>query len=191
MVWGQRLFSPGYSPKPSYAEPYCENCPRMTKPTPDYVEASLTTPVVENSNAKSGSVVCDIQPLYDNPASLHPRESPHLPQLPPFASTKQLFWVQYSYMGTFFSLIDPATFEKRLNQVYYDPMDRTTDHRLACCQVLLVIAFGLMYSVNQWSGDGEPPGFKYFEYALQFLPDIHEGGSIFFVEVLCYVSYYR
>lgn len=47
-----------------------------------------------------------------------------------------------------------------------------------------------MYSVNQWSGDDGPPGFKYFKHALRFLPDIHEEGSIFFVEVLCYVAYY-
>lgn len=47
-----------------------------------------------------------------------------------------------------------------------------------------------MYSVNQWSGDDGPPGFKYFKHGLRFLPDIHEEGSIFFVEVLCYVAYY-
>lgn len=47
-----------------------------------------------------------------------------------------------------------------------------------------------MYSVNQWSGDDGPPGFKYFKHALRFLPDIHEEGSIFFVDVLCYVAYY-
>jgi hypothetical protein len=47
-----------------------------------------------------------------------------------------------------------------------------------------------MYSVNQWIGEEGPPGFKYFKHALRFLPDIHEEGSILFVEVLCYVAYY-
>ncbi|KXG53348.1 Transcription factor [Penicillium griseofulvum] len=44
--------------------------------------------------------------------------------------------------------------------------------------------------VNQWIGEEGPPGFKYFKHALRFLPDIHEEGSILFVEVLCYVAYY-
>ena len=68
--------------------------------------------------------------------------------------------------------------------------DLDREECLIYSQVLLVISFGLMYSVNQWSGDEGPPGFKYFQHALQFLPDIHEEGSIFFVEVLCYVAYY-
>lgn len=92
-------------------------------------------------------------------------------------------------MGKVFSLIDPATFENRLNQVY-DNVDTTGEHRLVCCQVFLVIAHGLMYSVNQWSGDDGPPGFRYFQHALKFLPDIHGGRSILFVEVLYYVSCY-
>ncbi|KAJ5125142.1 hypothetical protein N7526_007319 [Penicillium atrosanguineum] len=114
-----------------------------------------------------------------------------LPQLPPFEFAKRLFWVQYSYIGTIFSLIKPREFEERLAFVYHQPPDFS--HRETCliyCQTLLVIAFGLMYSVNQWSGDDGPPGFKYFKHALRFLPDIHEEGSIFFVEVLCYVAYY-
>lgn len=114
-----------------------------------------------------------------------------LPQLPPFEFAKRLFWVQYAYIGTIFSLINPTEFEERLDVVYHRPPDYS--HRetsLVYCQVLLVIAFGLMYSVNQWSGDDGPPGFKYFKHALRFLPDIHEEGSIFFVEVLCYVAYY-
>lgn len=114
-----------------------------------------------------------------------------IPQLPPFEFAKRLFWVQYAYIGTIFSLIHPAQFEKRLDFIYHQPPDFS--HRETClvyCQALLVIAFGLMYSVNQWSGDDGPPGFKYFKHALRFLPDIHEEGSIFFVEVLCYVAYY-
>ncbi|KAH8435125.1 transcription factor domain-containing protein [Aspergillus melleus] len=111
--------------------------------------------------------------------------------MPPFEFAKRLFWVQYTYIGTIFSLIHPADFEERLKTVYDQPPDFSSrESCLVYCQVLLVIAFGLMYSVNQWSGDDGPPGFKYFKHALRFLPDIHEEGSIFFVEVLCYVAYY-
>jgi hypothetical protein len=111
--------------------------------------------------------------------------------MPPFEFAKRLFWVQYAYIGTIFSLIQPEDFEERLNIVYHHPPDFSNrESCLVYCQVLLVIAYGLMYSVNQWSGDDGPPGFKYFKHALRFLPDIHEEGSIFFVEVLCYVAYY-
>lgn len=111
--------------------------------------------------------------------------------MPPFDFAKRLFWVQYTYIGTIFSLIHPVDFEERLKTVYNQPPDFSSrESCLVYCQVLLVVAFGLMYSVNQWSGDDGPPGFKYFKHALRFLPDIHEEGSIFFVEVLCYVAYY-
>lgn len=132
-----------------------------------------------------------MRPLYDDPSSLRRPVASALPQLPPFEFAKRLFWVQYAYIGTIFSLINPREFEERLDFVYHQPPDFS--HRETCliyCQALLVIAFGLMYSVNQWSGDDGPPGFKYFKHALRFLPDIHEEGSIFFVEVLCYVAYY-
>ena len=132
-----------------------------------------------------------MRPLYDDPMSLR-RSAPRvLPQLPPFEYAKRLYWVQYVYIGTIFSLIQPHDFEERLHFVYSQPPDALNrESCLVYCQVLLVIAFGLMYSVNQWSGDDGPPGFKYFKHALRFLPDIHEEGSIFFVEVLCYVAYY-
>lgn len=132
-----------------------------------------------------------MRPLYDDPLSLR-RSAPRvLPQLPPFEYAKRLYWVQYVYIGTIFSLIQPHDFEERLHFVYSQPPDALNrESCLVYCQVLLVIAFGLMYSVNQWSGDDGPPGFKYFKHALRFLPDIHEEGSIFFVEVLCYVAYY-
>jgi hypothetical protein len=132
-----------------------------------------------------------VRPLYDDPTSLRRPIERSLPQLPSLENAKRLFWVQYAYIGTIFSLIHPRQFEDRLDFVYHQPPDFS--HRETClvyCQALLVIAFGLLYSVNQWSGDEGPPGFKYFKYALRFLPDIHEEGSIFFVEVLCYVAYY-
>jgi hypothetical protein len=157
----------------------------------DFVGASSTTHLAKRLNPGSTHLAWDVRPLYDDPSSLRRPVGATLPQLPPFEFAKRLFWVQYVYIGTIFSLIHPAEFEERLDLVYHQPLDLShRESSLVYCQTLLVIAFGLMYSVNQWSGDDGPPGFKYFKHALRFLPDIHEEGSIFFVEVLCYVAYY-
>ncbi|KAL4891150.1 C6 transcription factor [Aspergillus ambiguus] len=158
---------------------------------PHFVGPSSATHLAKRLNPTSSSLAWDVRPLYDDPTSLRQSVSRALPQLPPFEFAKRLFWVQYTYIGTIFSLIQPRDFERRLHVVYNQPPDFSNrESCLVYCQVLLVIAFGLMYSVNQWSGDDGPPGFKYFKHALRFLPDIHEEGSIFFVEVLCYVAYY-
>lgn len=157
----------------------------------DFVGASSTTHLAKRLNPGSSNLAWDVRPLYDDLSSLRRPVAGALPQLPPFEFAKRLFWTQYAYIGTIFSLIHPREFEERLDFVYHQPPDFS--HRETCliyCQALLVIAFGLMYSVNQWSGDDGPPGFKYFKHALRLLPDIHEEGSIFFVEVLCYVAYY-
>lgn len=159
--------------------------------SPDFVGASSTTHLAKRLNPGSTNFAWDVRPLYDDPGSLRRPVGGALPQLPPFEFAKRLFWVQYTYIGTIFSLIIPSEFEERLDLVYHQPLDFSNrESCLVYCQVLLVIAFGLMYSVNQWNGDDGPPGFKYFKHALRFLPDIHEEGSIFFVEVLCYVAYY-
>ncbi|CAG8029852.1 unnamed protein product [Penicillium olsonii] len=156
-----------------------------------FVGASSTTHLAKRLNPGSTNFAWDVRPLYDDPGSLRRPVGGALPQLPPFEFAKRLFWVQYTYIGTIFSLIIPAEFEERLDLVYHQPLDFSNrESCLVYCQALLVIAFGLMYSVNQWNGDDGPPGFKYFKHALRFLPDIHEEGSIFFVEVLCYVAYY-
>ncbi|KAJ5917726.1 hypothetical protein N7454_010101 [Penicillium verhagenii] len=154
-----------------------------------FVGASSTTHLAKRLNPSSTNL-WDTHPLYDPSSLLRPVERT-LPPLPPFEFSRRLFWVQYAYIGTIFSLIQPAQFEERLDLVYNKPSNFS--HRESClvyCQTLLVIAFGLMYSVNQWSGDDGPPGFKYFKYALRFLPDIHEDPSILHVEVLCYIAYY-
>ncbi|CDM37663.1 Zn(2)-C6 fungal-type DNA-binding domain [Penicillium roqueforti FM164] len=156
-----------------------------------FVGASSTTHLAKRLNPGSTNLAWDVRPLYDDPSSLRRPVGGSLPQLPPFEFAKRLFWVQYAYIGTIFSLIKPLEFEERLDLVYHKPLDFS--HRESClvyCQTLLVISFGLMYSVNQWIGEEGPPGFKYFKHALRFLPDIHEEGSILFVEVLCYVAYY-
>ncbi|KAJ5344422.1 hypothetical protein N7452_002426 [Penicillium brevicompactum] len=156
-----------------------------------FVGASSTTHLAKRLNPGSTNFAWDVRPLYDDPGSLRRPVGGALPQLPPFEFAKRLFWVQYTYIGTIFSLIIPSEFEERLDLVYNHPLDFSNrESCLVYCQALLVIAFGLMYSVNQWNGDDGPPGFKYFKHALRFLPDIHEEGSIFFVEVLCYVAYY-
>ncbi|EAW07040.1 transcription factor domain-containing protein [Aspergillus clavatus NRRL 1] len=156
-----------------------------------YVGPSAVISLARRLNPTSSNLGWDVRPLYDDPSSLRRSVNRALPQLPPFEFAKRLFWVQYTYIGTIFSLIQPEDYERRLDMVYHHSPDFSNrESCLIYCQVLLVIAFGLMYSVNQWSGDEGPPGFKYFKHALRFLPDIHEEGSIFFVEVLCYVAYY-
>ncbi|KAF7179280.1 hypothetical protein CNMCM7691_008212 [Aspergillus felis] len=164
---------------------------RLTETTGDYVGPAAAVALAKRLHPSSSNLAWDVRPLYDDPSSLHRSVNRALPQMPPFEFAKRLFWVQYAYIGTIFSLIQPEDFEERLNIVYHQPPDFSNrESCLVYCQVLLVIAYGLMYSVNQWSGDDGPPGFKYFKHALRFLPDIHEEGSIFFVEVLCYVAYY-
>ncbi len=117
-----------------------------------------------------------------------------VPDLPPLDQAKRLYGAQHMYIGTIFSFLQPQDFETRLELVYsQDPEDADLSSREAClsyCQILLIFAYGQMYSVNQWNGSEGPPGFNYFMQALQLLPDIHEEGSILFVEVLSLVGYY-
>lgn len=47
-----------------------------------------------------------------------------------------------------------------------------------------------MYSVNQWIDYDGPPGFDYFTRVLQLLPDLHEQGSVLFVETLALVGFF-
>lgn len=56
--------------------------------------------------------------------------------------------------------------------------------------MLIILAFGKLYSVNQWIDYNGPPGFEYLIHALELLPDIHEDGSILFVETLALVGYF-
>ncbi|KAF2089564.1 C6 transcription factor [Saccharata proteae CBS 121410] len=114
-----------------------------------------------------------------------------LPHLPPFDFAKCLYAAQYAYIGTIFSFVSPSVFEERLQQAYTRTPDLADREAcLAYCEVLLIFAYGQLYSVNQWDGHDGPPGFDYFMQALQFLPDIHEEGSILFVEVLSLVGYF-
>lgn len=129
--------------------------------------------------------------MYKDPSSLRRPPSQVLPQLPPYEFAKRLFAAQYIYIGTIFSFLQPHTFEARLRQIYSRPPDLgDREECIAYCQILLIFAYGQMYSVNQWSGTDGPPGFTYFKHALWLLPDIHQEGSILFVEVLGLLSPY-
>lgn len=131
-------------------------------------------------------------PTFDNGAM--PTRRPHisaLPQLPPYEQAMRLHAAQYQYIGTIFSFLETRAFSERLKRIYSEPLDFTD--REAClshCQVLLCLAYGQMYAINQWTGNDGPPGFTYFKQALQFLPDIHEEGSDLFIEVLSLVGYF-
>lgn len=64
------------------------------------------------------------------------------------------------------------------------------DACLAHSKLLVILAFGKLYSVNQWIDYSGPPGFEYFTHALELLPDIHDEGSTLFVETLALVGYF-
>ncbi|OKL61014.1 hypothetical protein UA08_03118 [Talaromyces atroroseus] len=140
----------------------------------------------------------DTAAVYDAPSSQpaisrFPRRSPVLrrPQLPPYEFAKELYNKQHMYIGTIFSFLRPGDFDYRLARTYSHPPDpEDLESRLVFCQILTIFAFGTIYSVNQWVGDEGPPGLSYFNDALTFLPDLHEGASVLFVEVLGLVAYY-
>lgn len=74
----------------------------------------------------------------------------------------------------------------------YDREPDFSDKRdcLLYCQIFIILAFGQMYSINQWTSYDGPPGFEYFQQAMNLLPDIHEQPSVTFVEVLSLVGYF-
>jgi proline utilization trans-activator len=112
-------------------------------------------------------------------------------RLPPLDVARRLFAAQYTYLGTIFAFTDPASFDRELIAAYRGQPDVSNkDACLAYAKVLVTLAFGKMYSVNQWIDYQGPPGFEYFTQALQLLPDAHEEGSIRCVETLALVGYF-
>ncbi|KAH6605214.1 fungal specific transcription factor [Trichoderma cornu-damae] len=113
-------------------------------------------------------------------------------RLPPIDMARRLFSAQYMYIGTIFAFTDPRdSFERLLLEAYSglpDPSDRTAC--LEYAKVLLVLAFGQLYSVNQWVDFRGPPGFDYFRDAVNLLPETHEEGSILCVETLALAGYF-
>ncbi|KAH0491803.1 hypothetical protein TgHK011_003211 [Trichoderma gracile] len=113
-------------------------------------------------------------------------------RLPPIDMARRLFAAQYMYIGTIFAFTDPReSFERLLLEAYSglpDPADKTAC--LEYAKVLIVLAFGQLYSVNQWVDFRGPPGFDYFRDALNLLPETHEEGSILCVETLALAGYF-
>lgn len=104
---------------------------------------------------------------------------------------RQLFAAQYTYIGTIFSFTDPAAFEQLLQKAYRGSPDMSDQNAcLAHAKLLVILAFGKLYSVNQWIDYNGPPGFEYFTHALELLPDMHDEGSTLFVETLALVGYF-
>ncbi|PGH09853.1 hypothetical protein AJ79_05579 [Helicocarpus griseus UAMH5409] len=137
-----------------------------------------------------------ITPTYNSSANFSLRPNPHHfrpsgTSLPPFAFAKRLYAAQYAYIGTIFSFTSPETFEKNIGEMYDRDPD-FTDRRdcLLYCQIFIILAFGQMYSINQWTSYDGPPGFEYFQQAMYLLPDIHEQPSVTFVEVLSLIGYF-
>lgn len=112
-------------------------------------------------------------------------------RLPPPDVARRLFAAQYTYIGTIFAFTDPARFDQELIEAYRGQPD--LGDKAAClsyAKVLVTLAFGKLYSVNQWIDYQGPPGFEYFSQALQLLPDAHEEGSILGVETLTLIGYF-
>ncbi|UNI17869.1 Transcriptional activator [Purpureocillium takamizusanense] len=130
--------------------------------------------------------------LYE-PDALPSRRQVRRSRLPPIDIARRLFAAQYMYIGTIFAFTDPReSFEQLLAEAYRrgppDAGDR--DACLKHAKVLLVLAFGQLYSVNQWVDFRGPPGFDYFTDALGLLPETHEEGSVLCVETLALAGYF-
>ncbi|KAK1834469.1 fungal-specific transcription factor [Podospora conica] len=111
--------------------------------------------------------------------------------LPPPQVGHRLFAAQYTYIGTIFAFTDPDTFDRELAAAFVSKPDLwDTDACLAYAKVLIILAFGKMYSVNEWVDYRGPPGIEFFTEALQLLPDAYEEGSILCVETLALVGYF-
>lgn len=141
--------------------------------------------------ASTESVALDASPLYHTDLPLRMKEEPAVLGLPPLNTARRWYSAQFAYIGSIFNFIQPKYFEGRLAEVYdRGPDTSSREDCLLYCQILLILAFGQMYSLNAWANEEGPPGFPYFQAAMRLLPDIHEEGSILFVEVLGLVAYF-
>lgn len=135
----------------------------------------------------------DVNPNFYEPGALPSRRETYTVdvRLPPVDICRRLFAAQYTYIGTIFAFSDPDTFDSLLVSARRGPPDATDkDACLSYAKVLVILAFGQLYSVNQWVDFRGPPGFSYFSDALQLLPDPHEEGSILCVETLALIGYF-
>ena len=157
----------------------------------DFMGSSSSAYIANRLNPTTETLAWHKYPHYEDTSWLRDCSSLEMPQLPPVDMAHRLYRAQHAYIGTIFSFLSDSAFHRRLERVYEglpDANDR--EQCLVYCQILLVFAFGQMYSINQWVGKDGPPGFAYFKYALAFLPNVYEDGSILFIEVLSYVAYY-
>ena len=112
-------------------------------------------------------------------------------QLPPLHVCRHLFAAQYTYIGTIFAFNDPDVFDRLLVEANQGLLDLANkDACLIHAKLFATLAFGQLYSVNQWISYKGPPGFEYFTYALQLLPDAYEEGSVICVETLALIGYF-
>ncbi|KAJ5619476.1 hypothetical protein N7510_003460, partial [Penicillium lagena] len=152
---------------------------------------SSSTYIANRLNPTTENLDWHMYPHYEDTAWLSRSIRPEFPPLPPFELAKRLYRAQHAYIGTIFSFLSDTAFYQRLERVYSrSPDSNNGEECLIYCQILLVFAFGQMYSINQWVGHEGPPGFQYFKHALTLLPSVFEDGSILFIEVLSYVAYF-
>lgn len=112
-------------------------------------------------------------------------------RLPPYDIAQRLFAAQYTHIGTIFAFSEPQNTMDLLTQAYRGPPNLSDKEAcLSYAKVLILLAFGQLYSVNQWVECRGPPGFDYFTAALSLLPGVHEEGSIACVEILALVGYF-
>ena len=143
---------------------------------------------VDSPNMDSLAMNCTSPPVTRCRSS---RESKVKVTLPPFPLAKRLFASQHAYFGTTFAFTNQQTFGNNLRDMYEQALDDDDeDQRLAHCHVLLILAFGQMYSINQWSSPDGPPGFEFFQEALTLLPDLHSPGSLAAVEIFSLVAWF-
>lgn len=153
--------------------------------------ASSDAILTELDPESKGSVASNVFPLPHADLPLRRERSPAPPQLPPLATARRWYAAQFAYIGSIFAFVQPKYFEGRLTRLYNQPLDTNSQEEcLLACQVLLILAFGKMYSLNAYADDDGPPGFGHFQAAMKLLPDIHEEGSVLFVEVLGLVAYF-
>jgi len=199
------------SPSPTQAQPVAENSEE------DFDEQDLLEPFtqfsIDNPSAKfkgpgssehfirnvrdlsdvPGDDGLDLSPDIYDPGALPSRRLliRNQVRLPPLDVARRLFAAQYTYLGTIFAFTDPANFDRELIAAHRGQPDVSDkDASLAYAKVLVTLAFGKLYSVNQWIDYQGPPGFEYFTQALQLLPDAHEEGSILCVETLALIGYF-
>ena len=145
-------------------------------------------------NASTGrGLSIDMEIATYNPQSLRSKHnvSGRGANLPPYNIAKRYFAAQYTMIGTIFAFVLPEVFEYQLQQAYIGPPN--PDDPAACleyCEVLLILAFGQMYAINQYTDAEGPPGFNFFSQVLQHLPGIHEEPSVKFCGVLALVGYF-